>query len=104
MADMDELEKVGKKADPPPAKASVDVKGSLWEDTSLAIATYIADPGEFTHTIQGVMTKMRQNKSRSVSYLELTSKDGKTVRVEVYDVSDDKTADGWPEWHTAYGV
>ena len=104
MADLDELEKVGKVVTPKAeVKASVNVMGNLWQDTALAIATYVDDPGEFTLTTQGVMTKMRQNKNRSVSYLELTSKDGKTVRIEVYDITGDKDAE-WPEWSGTYGV
>lgn len=98
MADLDELEKVGKVVTPAPAtegKGPVDTKGSIWQDTALSIASYVDDPGEFTLTTQGQRMMMRQQKSRSVSYLELT-KDGKTVRIEVYEV--ETPSIGADEW------
>ena len=90
MADLNELERVGKHtvATTADAKAPVNTAGTVWADTRDAIAAYIDDPGEFQRTTQGQHVKMRMSKNRQVSYLELTQ-GGKTIRVEVYEIDKD---------------
>ena len=84
MADLNELERVGKHV-AAAAKAPIDVVGAIWADTRDAIAAYLDDPGEFQLSTQGQQVKMRMGKNRQVSYLELT-RAGKTIRIEVYEI------------------
>ena len=85
MANLNELERVGKHVAAEDAKAPIDTTGVVWQETGEAIAQYLDDPGEFTLTTQGQHMKMRMSKNRQVSYLELT-RAGKTIRIEVYEI------------------